>query len=209
MALITLAIIGWFSLQRNRSTEEDDQLVSHSRDVLEASGLLRSHISNAAAARRAYTIGGDSKKIDAFSLASKSTMADFAALRKLTTDGTEQQLSLTQMEPLINARLSLLKESVELQQRGGDNRKQQDAFTDQSARLSAQFTELIDEFDRAERAALRGLMPICSTRAHGAPARAARASKESGANTTISPGATGFSGAVVFMLYPLAGDLLQ
>ena len=154
-ALITLAIIGWFSYQGSRSTEDKDYLVSHSRDILEASGLLRSHISNAAAARRAYTIWGDSKKIDAFSLASKSAMADFAALRKLATDGTEQQLSLTQMEPLINARLSLLKESVELQQRAGDNRKQQDAFTDQSARLSAQFTELIDEFDRAERAALQ------------------------------------------------------
>jgi len=154
-ALITLAIIGWFSHQGSRSTEDKDYLVSHSRDILEASGLLRSHISNAAAARRAYTIWGDSKKIDAFSLASKSAMADFAALRKLATDGTEQQLSLTQMEPLINARLSLLKESVELQQRAGDNRKQQDAFTDQSARLSAQFTELIDEFDRAERAALQ------------------------------------------------------
>ncbi len=154
-ALITLAIIGWFSHQGSRSTEDKDYLVSHSRDILEASGLLRSHISTAAAARRAYTIWGDSKKIDAFSLASKSAMADFAALRKLATDGTEQQLSLTQMEPLINARLSLLKESVELQQRAGDNRKQQDAFTDQSARLSAQFTELIDEFDRAERAALQ------------------------------------------------------
>ena len=154
-ALITLAIIGWFSHQGSRSTEDKDYLVSHSRDILEASGLLRSHISNAAAARRAYTIWGDSKKIDAFSLASKSAMADFAALRKLATDGTEQQLSLTQMEPLINARLSLLRESVELQQKAGDNRKQQDASTDQSARLSAQFTELIDEFDRAERAALQ------------------------------------------------------
>jgi diguanylate cyclase (GGDEF)-like protein/PAS domain S-box-containing protein len=155
VALITLGIIGWFSIQGNRSTEERDYLVSHSRDVLEASGLLRSDISNAAAARRAYTIWGDSKKIDAFGLASKSAVADFAALRKLTADGTEQQFSLTQMEPLINARLSLLKDSVELQQRAGDNHKQQDAFTDQSARLSAQFAELIDEFDRAERAVLQ------------------------------------------------------
>jgi diguanylate cyclase (GGDEF)-like protein/PAS domain S-box-containing protein len=155
LALITLAIIGWFSFQGNRSTEEKDHLVSHSRDVLEASELLRSHIAHAGAARRAYSLWGDSKQIDAFSLASKSALADFATLRKLTADSAEQQLSLAQMEPLMKARLSLLEESVELHRRTRDNPKQQDAFTDQSARLSTQFTELIDEFDRAERVLLQ------------------------------------------------------
>ena len=82
-ALITLAIIGWFSFQRIRSTEEDDQLVSHSRDVLEASELLRSHVYDAAAARRAYTLWGDPTQIETFSLANKSALADFATLRKI------------------------------------------------------------------------------------------------------------------------------
>jgi diguanylate cyclase (GGDEF)-like protein len=155
VGLIALAIIGWFSFQGNRSTEEKDHLVSHSRDVLEASELLRSHVYDAAAARRAYSLWGDSKEIDAFSLAYKSALADFATLRKLTADSTEQQLSLAQMEPLMKARLSILKDSVELHQRTRDDRKQQDAFNDQSARLSTQLTELIDEFERAERGLLR------------------------------------------------------
>jgi diguanylate cyclase (GGDEF)-like protein/PAS domain S-box-containing protein len=155
LALITLAILAGFSFQGNRSTKEKDYLVSHSRDVLEASELLRSHISHAGAARRAYTLWGDPKQFDAFSLASKSALEDFATLRKLTADSAEQQLSLTQMEPVMKARLALLEESVELHQKTGENRKQQDAFTDQSARLSTQFTELIDEFDRAERVVLQ------------------------------------------------------
>ena len=155
LALITLAMIGWFSLQGNRRTEEKDQLVSHSRDVLEASGSLRSHISNAAAARRAYSLWGDSRQIDAFSVEYKSALADFATLRKLTADNDEQQVSLTQMEPPMKARLSLLKESIELHQGTPDYPKQQDALTGQSARLSAQFIELIDKFDLAERLLLQ------------------------------------------------------
>jgi diguanylate cyclase (GGDEF)-like protein/PAS domain S-box-containing protein len=155
LALIALAMIGWFSLQGNRSTEEKDHLVSHSRDVLEASELLRSHIYDAAAARRAFSLWGDSKQIDAFSLAYKSALADFATLRKLTAGSAEQQLSLIQMETLMKARLSLLKTSVELHQRTRDDRKQQDAFNDQSTRLSTQLTELIDEFERAERGLLQ------------------------------------------------------
>ena len=155
LALITLAMIGWFSLQGNRRTEEKDQLVSHSRDVLEASASLRSHISNAAAARRAYSLWGDSRQIDAFSVEYKSALADFATLRKLTADNAEQQVSLTQMEPPMKARLSLLKESIELHQGTPDYPKQQDALTGQSARLSAQFIELIDKFDLAERLLLQ------------------------------------------------------
>lgn len=150
-ALITLTIIGWFSFQRNRSTEEMDRLVSHDRDILESSELLRSHIYDAAATRRAYTLWGESTQIDAFTLASKSALDDFVRLRKLTADSTEQQMSLAQMEPLIMARLSLLKASVELHRRTRDDHKQQDAFNDQSTKLSTQFTEQLDVFDRAER----------------------------------------------------------
>jgi len=53
----------------------------------------------------------------------------------------------------VKARLTLLKASVELHQRTRDDRKQQDAFNDQSTRLATQLTELIDIFDHAERGA--------------------------------------------------------
>jgi diguanylate cyclase (GGDEF)-like protein/PAS domain S-box-containing protein len=155
VALITLGIIAWFSFQGSRGTEERDHLVSHSRDVLETSGLLRSHIYSAAAARRAYGVSGDSTQIDAFNLATKSALGDFETLKKLTADSAEQQDSLTQMEPVVKARLSLLKASVESYRKTRDDRKQQDAFNDQSARLSAQLTERLDLFDHAERGFLQ------------------------------------------------------
>ena len=155
MALITLATIAWFSFQRNRSTEEKDQLVSHSRDVLEASELFRSHVYDAAASRRAYSLWRDPAQLEVFSRAYKSALADFATLRKLTVDNTEQQISLTQIEPLMNARLAILKESVELHQKSPDDTKQQNALNDRSARISTQLTEQIDVFDRAERGLLQ------------------------------------------------------
>src|SRR5713226_5984576 len=155
VALITLGIIGWSSFQGNRSTGEKDHLVSHARDILEASELLRSHVYDAAVARRAYVRWGDSKQIEAFNLAYKSAPLDFATLQGLTADSPEQQLTITQMQPLVKARLSLLKESVELHQKTRDDGKQQDAINDQSTGLSTQFTELMDAFDRAERDVLR------------------------------------------------------
>src|SRR5258708_9374391 len=154
-ALITLAIIGWVSLQRNRNTQEDVRLVSHSRDVLEASELLRSRVYDAAAARRAYSVRGDSTQVEAFGLAYKSALANFATLRKLTADNIELQKNLAQIEPLLVARLSLLKESVVLHQKSHDDGKQQNVLDDQSIRISTQLTELLDVFDRAERGLLQ------------------------------------------------------
>ncbi len=154
-ALITLAIVSWFSLQRIRTTEEDGQLVSHSRDILETSELLRSHVYDAAAARRAYTLWRDPTQIETFSRAYNSALEDFANLRKLTADSADHQLRLTKIEPLMMARLSLLKGSVELHQKSRNDSQQQDVLNDQSARVSAQLTELLDIFDGAERGLLQ------------------------------------------------------
>lgn len=155
VALVTLGLIGWFSIQGNRGTTEKDRLVSHDRDILEASGSLRSHITDASVARRAYTLWGDASQVDAFSLASQSSLEDFATLRKLTADNARQQIDLAQIESLIKARLSLLQASLELHRKTHNDLRQQDAFNDQNTKMAGQLTELLDGFDRAERALLQ------------------------------------------------------
>ena len=155
VALLILGVIGWFSVQGNRRTVESDRLVSHDRDIIEASESLRAHIYDAGGARRAYTLWSDASQIASFKLASRSALEDFVALRNLTADNAQQQQSLTQMQPLIVARLSLLKSSVELHQKNSNDRKQQEDFNDQSTKLSVELTELLDGFDRAERRSLQ------------------------------------------------------
>ncbi len=155
VALLTLGVIGWFSARGSRSAKEQDSLVSHNRDILEASELLRSDIYGAASSRRAYTLWGDPKQIEAFNLASKSALADFERLHRLTADGYEPKINLTSIESLAKARLSLLRESVESHQKNSNDGKQQDVFNDQSTKLATQFTEVLDAFDRSEREVLR------------------------------------------------------
>jgi len=154
-ALVTLVAIGLFSAQRSRNAREQDSLVSHDRDVLEASELLRSHVYDAASSRRAFTLWGDPKQIDTFNQASKSAITDFEMLRKLTSDGLEEQIKLTAIESVVKARLSLLRESVEFHQRNTKDAKQQEVFNDQSTKLATQLTELLDAFDHTERDLLR------------------------------------------------------
>jgi diguanylate cyclase (GGDEF)-like protein len=155
VALITLAAMSWFSAQGSRRTKEEDSLVSHERDVLEASELLRARIYDAAAARRAFILRGDPKQIDAFNQASNLALAGVETLRKLAADGSGQQASLATIESVVRARLSLLKESVELHERNQNDAKEQQAFNDQSNRLATQLAEMLDAFEGAERALLQ------------------------------------------------------
>ncbi len=157
-ALLTLGIIGWLAIQGSHKTQDSDNRVSHHRDILEASELLRSDIYEAAAARRAYTLWADPKQLDDFRQASQAAVTDFENLRKLTRGDTEEQANLAQMEQLIKSRLALLKESVELHQRTRDDQKQQDVLNSQSTRLSEQITELLDVFDHGERLLLQERM---------------------------------------------------
>ena len=155
VALLTLGVVGWFSFRGSRALEADDQWVTHSRDVLEASQLVRSRIYDAAAARRAYTLWGDEAQLTAFNVARQQAFQSFEALTKLTADSAEQQAKVAQIGPLIASRLSLLEESVALHQKTHEDGKQQEILNAQGTQLSTQITEALDRFDRSEREVLR------------------------------------------------------
>lgn len=55
--LAALATMAGFSFRESRRLADKDRWVSHTRDVLEMSESLRSHLADAGAARRAYTSG--------------------------------------------------------------------------------------------------------------------------------------------------------
>src|ERR1700730_10692521 len=155
LALAALAVIGWFSFRENRSMVENDRLVSHTRAVLETSESLASHLAEASAARAAYFRLNDAKQIDAFLSASKSALSDFAELRKLTVGDTDQSPRVIALAPLVRGSLSILKESVEHHQRTIDDLKEQNDFSENSARVATQFLNLIHKFDNVEKDALQ------------------------------------------------------
>jgi diguanylate cyclase (GGDEF)-like protein len=149
-ALAALAGMGCLSLRANRNVTEADRWVSHTRDVLETSESLRSHISDAGIARRIF-LQGDRKQIDVFKSAANVSLADFQALRNLTGDNKEQQQRLDRLAPLIHARLEILKESLAHHQEVANDESLQKDITDQSTILVAQLAEQIRGFENVEK----------------------------------------------------------
>src|SRR5580658_6883353 len=164
IALTALAVMGWLSLRESQNLTEADRWVSHTRDVLETSESFRSHLSEAGMARRIF-LQGDRKQIDVFRAAANASLADFNALRQMTTDNHEQQKRLDRLEPLVHARLAVLEKSITAHRLAADglatNRLAvkdaalQTDLTNQSTGILVQIADEMREFQNVERELLR------------------------------------------------------
>jgi diguanylate cyclase (GGDEF)-like protein len=154
LALAALASMGWLSLRESQNLTEADRWVSHTRDVLETSESFRSHLSEAGMARRVF-LQGDSEQIDVFKAAAKASLADFNALRQLTTDNPEQQKRLDRLEPPVHARLAVLEKSIAAHRQVAHDESLQNHLTSQSTSALAQIAEQMRDFQNVERELLR------------------------------------------------------
>jgi len=156
VALLGLVIIGFLSFRETARLVDGERWVSHTRQVLETSASMSSHLSEAIAARRGYLLFGTPNQPELFTEASRATQADLDELRRITADNSAQQERLRGLEPLIQSRLATLKQSIELRQshRSKDDAEAQTAMGKQGAELGEQIAELQRSFHDTESALL-------------------------------------------------------
>jgi len=152
VALLALASIGFVSFRETARLVQGEAWVSHTREVLEKTASMSSHLSDAIAARRGYLLFGNPKQLDLFAEASRATQTDLDDLRRITADNPSQQQRLRALEPLIQTRLAILKQSIELHQSSGsgDDREAQAAMGKQGGQLGEQISELQRGFHDTE-----------------------------------------------------------
>lgn len=152
VALMALGSVGFLSFRETARLVEGERWVSHSREVLEASASISSHLSDASAARRGYLLFGNPQQPDLFAKASRGAQVDLDKLLAITADNSAQQERLRALEPLIQSRLAILKQSIELRQRsgGGNDSEAQAAMSKQGAELAEQISELQQSFHDTE-----------------------------------------------------------
>lgn len=152
VALAALASVGFLSFRETARLVEGETWVSHSREVLQASASLSSHLSDAVAARRGYLLSGNPLEPDHFAKASDAAQADLNTLREITADNPAQQERLRALDPLIESRLATLKQSIELRQRTADKNDgdAQAAMSKRGLELAEQISELQQSFHDTE-----------------------------------------------------------
>ncbi len=148
IVLVAIAIGADFVTERYASSED---WVSHTMQVSTWIIRLRSDIASAEAARLAFVSSRDPVELPLFDQSSHRIPVDLATLHLLNTDNPAQQRRIDRVRPLIEERLGLLTESINLaKQNSAGERVQQEKLTLSGAGLTKQLQAILDEAQSEE-----------------------------------------------------------
>lgn len=152
LAMLTLAVVGYLSFQETNRLIAGEKWVSHSREVLETDASLSLHLSQASASRRGYLLFGNARDAESLVDATAAARADQEDLRRLTADNPAQQDRLQALAPLVENRLTMLQQSVDLHRKNpnANDRDAQVAMSKQALDLVEQISEVQRSFHDAE-----------------------------------------------------------
>jgi signal transduction histidine kinase len=111
VVLVIIAIGADLITARYASSED---WVSHTQEVSTGLILLRSDLSSAEAARLAFVSSQDPVELPLYDESARRIPTDLSTLLQLTVDNRVQQKRILSLRPLIEQRLGLLRESIDL-----------------------------------------------------------------------------------------------
>lgn len=148
LVLIGIAVAADWTTARYASSE---YWVSHTQIVQTRLSDLRADLLSAEAARLAFVSSGDERELPLYVSAMHQVPEDLDELRRLTGDNTNQQQRIEYLRPLVQQRLGLLRESVELAKSKSGDTAEQEKLTETGAALTLQIRAILDQAENEER----------------------------------------------------------
>jgi CHASE3 domain sensor protein len=144
------AVINTFQVYSNGTR------VAHTGDVKTALATLRQTITDAETGQRGYLITGDDRYLDPYRTGIAAIAAASERTDALTRDDAEQQRSFRELQPLLEAKLDEMAETVRARRTGGfaaaDAIVRTDAGARTMGRIRSIVTEMLDREDAARQA---------------------------------------------------------
>jgi PAS domain S-box-containing protein len=134
----------------NQTVEKTDKLVQHTREVLYESENVLSLTQDIVLATRGYIITGDSAYLAPFSSAMKLIGASVDTLQILVKNETPQSHAADSLEELINKRISISVETIQLRNAKGFAAAQQAISTDKGKQYMDKIRDLTVRIQAAE-----------------------------------------------------------
>jgi signal transduction histidine kinase len=142
LVLVGIAIAADVTTERYASSEH---WVTHTQQVTTWMIRLHSDLASAEAARLAFVTSGDPVELPDYDASSRQVPLDLARLVQLTSDSRDQQQRIEQLRPLIEQRLGLLQESIDLAKKNAaGERAEQQKLTVSGAALTQQIRQELD-----------------------------------------------------------------
>ena len=154
LALIILVIIGTISYQSTSSLLEASTSVEHTYEVIHDVEQVIGSLNTAETGQRGYIITGEERYLEPYFAAVRTIDQQLKDVRVKTTDNLSQQGRLDLLEPLVEQRLSRLKENIDRRKSEGFESAQKAILTDEGKGLMDEIRKVISEVENEENALL-------------------------------------------------------
>ena len=118
-AILIVALNAWFAFRSINVLLEDEYWVQHTWQVISQVESITSSAKDAETGNRGYLITGDEEYLGPYRSAQRNLPRQLDEFRSLTADNASQQVRLIEMRAVLEQRISLLKQGIDLR-RGGD-----------------------------------------------------------------------------------------
>jgi len=143
LALFILAVLGMVSYRSTTGLIEAAQWRVHTYQVLENLADVLSALKDAETGQRGYIMVGEDRYLEPYQTGTAAVNAALQNLRHLTKDNLSQQHRIDALEPLIAAKLSELKETIDLRKSKGFEAALQVVRTDKGKQAMDDIRKLI------------------------------------------------------------------
>jgi methyl-accepting chemotaxis protein len=154
VGLLCLLIIASFSYFTAGKLIETSGMVAHTHQVLEAKNAALSFLKDAETGQRGFIITGEQHYLEPYNNAARMIPEQISLLRQLTADNPNQQRRIAELEPLINAKMSELQETVDLRRQSGFEAARKVVLTDRGEQVMDNIRGKLEEIDADERSLL-------------------------------------------------------
>lgn len=150
LAGLTLLVIAVVSYRNIRSLIETDGWVAHSYLVRSELADLLSESKDAETGQRGYIITGNDGYLEPYRSALGKIKPTVSELLRLTVDNPQQQRRLAALQPLIDAKLAELKQTIDLRRTEGFDAATKVVLSDAGKTIMDQIRTIVGEADRVE-----------------------------------------------------------
>ena len=124
---------------------QSEHWVSHTHEVRAVIERLRADVFMAQDSRKGYVLTGDDGSLNSYGRAVGQVPAVLEQLRQSTTDNAEQQARVDALESIIQRKLSILQQSIDLKKTGSKDDARQFELTEDNEALTNQMSTVLDQ----------------------------------------------------------------
>jgi methyl-accepting chemotaxis protein len=154
VALIILGVVGTMSFSKVGVVNENQKMVVHTYQVLEALGTVMSTLKDAETGQRGYLITGQDAYLEPYTVAKDRVGGTIDAVAALTSDNARQQERIASLRPLVTAKFAEMQDTVDLRRSQGFEAARVVVLQDKGKAVMDQIRTLVAAMDNEERSLL-------------------------------------------------------